>query len=53
MEDAEIILVSYGISSRIARSAVEIARDNGIKVGLFRPKTLFPFPVKAIKKDRR
>ncbi|HEX7468625.1 MAG TPA: 3-methyl-2-oxobutanoate dehydrogenase subunit VorB, partial [Methanobacterium sp.] len=50
MEDAEIILVSYGISSRIARSAVEIARDNGIKVGLFRPKTLFPFPVKALKK---
>jgi 2-oxoisovalerate ferredoxin oxidoreductase alpha subunit len=50
MEDAEIILVSYGISSRIARSAVEIARDNGIKVGLFRPKTLFPFPEKALKK---
>jgi 2-oxoisovalerate ferredoxin oxidoreductase alpha subunit len=50
LEDAEIILVSYGISSRIARSAVEIARDNGIKVGLFRPKTLFPFPEKALKK---
>ena len=50
MEDAEIILVAYGISSRIARSAVEQARKHGIKVGLFRPKTLFPFPEKALKK---
>ena len=49
MEDAEIILVAYGISSRIARSAVEQARKRGIKVGLFRPKTLFPFPEKALK----
>lgn len=44
VEDAEIILVSYGISSRICRSAVEIARLEGIKVGLLRPITLFPFP---------
>jgi 2-oxoisovalerate ferredoxin oxidoreductase alpha subunit len=50
MEDAEIILVSYGISSRISRSAVEKARERGIKVGLFRPKTLFPFPEEALKK---
>jgi 2-oxoisovalerate ferredoxin oxidoreductase alpha subunit len=50
MEDAEIILVSYGISSRIARSAVEKARERGIKVGLFRPKTLFPFPEDALKR---
>jgi 2-oxoisovalerate ferredoxin oxidoreductase alpha subunit len=50
MDDAEIILVAYGISSRIARSAVEQARKRGIKVGLFRPKTLFPFPEKALKK---
>jgi len=49
MEDAEIILVSYGISSRIARSAVEKARKSGIKAGLFRPKTLFPFPEEALK----
>ncbi len=49
MEDAEIILVSYGISSRIARSAVEKARERGIKVGLFRPKTLFPFPEDVLK----
>ena len=50
MEDAEIILVSYGISSRIARSAVEKARKSGIKAGLFRPKTLFPFPEEALRK---
>ncbi len=50
IEDAEIILVAYGISSRIARSAVDSARERGIKVGLFRPKTLFPFPEKALKK---
>jgi 2-oxoisovalerate ferredoxin oxidoreductase alpha subunit len=50
MDDADIILVSYGISSRIARSAVEKAREHGIKVGLFRPKTLFPFPEDALKK---
>lgn len=42
--DAEIILVAYGISSRICKSAVEKARAQGLKVGLFRPKTLFPFP---------
>lgn len=44
VEDAEIVLVSYGISSRICRSAVEIGRSEGIKVGLLRPITLFPFP---------
>lgn len=49
MEDAEIILVAYGISSRIARSAVEQVRDEGIKAGLFRPKTIFPFPEERLK----
>ncbi len=49
IDDAEIILVAYGISSRIARSAVENARERGIKAGLFRPKTLFPFPENALK----
>lgn len=46
--DAEIILVAYGISSRICKSAVEKARAQGLKVGLFRPKTLFPFPKKQL-----
>ncbi|AEH60765.1 pyruvate flavodoxin/ferredoxin oxidoreductase domain protein [Methanosalsum zhilinae DSM 4017] len=50
VEDASIVLVSYGISSRICRSAVDVARKEGLKVGLFRPKTLFPFPEKELKK---
>ncbi|HMK53620.1 MAG TPA: 3-methyl-2-oxobutanoate dehydrogenase subunit VorB [Methanobacteriaceae archaeon] len=49
-EDAEVIVVAYGISSRIARSAVDQARSEGLKAGLFRPKTLFPFPEKRLKK---
>lgn len=50
MDDAEIILVSYGISSRVARSSVDQVRTDGIKAGLFRPKTLFPFPKKQLRK---
>lgn len=49
MEDAEIIMVAYGISSRIARSAVEQVRKEGIKAGLLRPKTLFPFPEERLR----
>lgn len=49
MDDAEIVLVSYGIASRVARAAVEMARENGIKAGLFRPVTLWPFPDTALK----
>jgi 2-oxoisovalerate ferredoxin oxidoreductase alpha subunit len=48
-KDASIILVSYGISSRICRSAIDQARKEGINVGLFRPKTLFPFPQNELK----
>lgn len=44
-DDAEIVLVAYGITSRIARSAVDRMRREGLRVGLFRPITLFPFPV--------
>ncbi|MDR2426504.1 MAG: 3-methyl-2-oxobutanoate dehydrogenase subunit VorB [Endomicrobium sp.] len=47
-EDAEIVITAYGISSRIAKSAVKIARKEGLKAGLFRPKTLWPFPSKEI-----
>jgi 2-oxoisovalerate ferredoxin oxidoreductase alpha subunit len=43
-DDADIVLVAYGIVSRVARSAVDQARDRGIRAGLLRPKTLFPFP---------
>jgi 2-oxoisovalerate ferredoxin oxidoreductase alpha subunit len=44
VDDADIILTGYGTSARIARSAVDQLRDEGIKAGLFRPQTLFPFP---------
>lgn len=43
-DDADIVIVAYGASSRVARSAVNSARAEGIKVGLFRPITLWPFP---------
>jgi len=43
-DDAELVLVAYGITSRIARSAMEKARSEGMKVGLFRPISLWPFP---------
>ncbi len=49
VEDAELVIVAYGASSRIARSAVNSAREAGIKVGLIRPITLWPFPKKIIK----
>ncbi|MFA6931545.1 MAG: 3-methyl-2-oxobutanoate dehydrogenase subunit VorB [Lentisphaeria bacterium] len=49
-DDADIILVAYGISARICKSAMEHARAQGLKVGLFRPKTLFPFPKKQLQK---
>ena len=45
--DAELIVTAFGCTSRIARTAVEMARDKGIKVGLLRPVTLFPFPKKV------
>ena len=47
--DAEILLVGYGITSRVLRSAVEMARREGLKAGLFRPITLWPFPKQALR----
>jgi pyruvate/2-oxoacid:ferredoxin oxidoreductase alpha subunit len=47
-EDAELVVVGYGIVSRILPSAVDEARRRGIKVGLFRPITLWPFPSKQL-----
>lgn len=47
-DDAEYLLIAYGSSSRICQKAVDLAREKGIKVGLLRPITLFPFPTKAI-----
>lgn len=48
-EDAEYIMVAYGSSSRIAQKTMKLAREEGIKVGLIRPITLFPFPEKLIR----
>ncbi|HZQ22934.1 MAG TPA: 3-methyl-2-oxobutanoate dehydrogenase subunit VorB [Terriglobales bacterium] len=47
-DDAEILLVGYGITSRVLRSAVEEARQDGLRAALFRPITLWPFPSKAL-----
>jgi 2-oxoglutarate ferredoxin oxidoreductase subunit alpha len=48
VEDAEIIVVAYGIVARIARAAVNKAREDGIPIGLIRPITLWPFPSQQI-----
>ncbi len=50
LDDAEIILVSYGLSSRTSKKVVDLARDKGIKMGLLRPITLWPFPKKEIER---
>ena len=50
VEDAEIVLVSFGATARIVKSAVNSARAMGIKAGMIRPITLWPFPEKVIRK---
>ncbi|MEG8945503.1 3-methyl-2-oxobutanoate dehydrogenase subunit VorB [Rosettibacter firmus] len=47
-EDAEIVLVAFGLVARICSKAAELARQKGIKVGVFRPITLFPFPYQQL-----
>ncbi len=49
VEDAELVVVAYGASARVARSAVNKAREQGKKVGLIRPITLWPFPKDTLK----
>ena len=49
MEDAQYCVVAFGIASRVAKNAVVAAREEGIKVGLIRPITLWPFPTKALR----
>ena len=49
MDDAEVVLVAYGTPSRIAQTAAENLRKAGIKVGVFRPITLWPFPSKRLR----
>ncbi|QIA07749.1 3-methyl-2-oxobutanoate dehydrogenase subunit VorB [Draconibacterium halophilum] len=52
-DDAEFVIVAFGTSARVCQKAVEIARAKGLKVGLLRPITLFPFPKKAIQELAR
>ena len=47
IEDADVVFIAYGISSRVGEGAVYEARKQGIKLGLIRPKTLWPYPRKA------
>jgi len=47
-EDAEYLFVAYGLSARICQKAMDIARSKGIKVGLLRPITLYPYPYKRL-----
>ena len=48
MDDADYMIVAYGTASRICKKAIRMLRAEGIKVGLFRPVTLWPFPKKEI-----
>ncbi len=48
--DAEIIIVAFGIAARVSKNAIDAARKEGVKVGMIRPITLWPFPKKAFKK---
>jgi 2-oxoglutarate ferredoxin oxidoreductase subunit alpha len=48
-EDAEVILVAYGLAARICHSAIEMGRARGLKLGLLRPKTLYPYPTEIVK----
>lgn len=47
IEDAEIVIAAYGISARIGKSAVDLLRKEGVKIGLIRPLTIHPFPYKS------
>lgn len=50
VEDADIVLVAYGTTSRIAKTAMAMAKKKGYKVGIIRPITLWPFPFEAFEK---
>ncbi|HWP83190.1 MAG TPA: 3-methyl-2-oxobutanoate dehydrogenase subunit VorB [Bacteroidota bacterium] len=53
VEDADILVVAYGLTARIAQKAIELAREQGLKVGLLRPITLYPFPSDVIARYTR
>ena len=49
LEDAEVLVISYGITSRVAQRAIELARARGIRVGKLRLMTVWPFPEQLIR----
>jgi 2-oxoglutarate ferredoxin oxidoreductase subunit alpha len=49
LDDAKLVVVAFGIAARIARGAIKNARKSGLKVGMLRPVTLWPFPSEKIK----
>jgi 2-oxoglutarate ferredoxin oxidoreductase subunit alpha len=49
VEDAQLIVIAFGIAARIAKGAIKSARTEGMKVGMLRPITLWPFPVEKIR----
>ncbi len=53
LDDAEIVIAAFGIAARVAKNAVNAARAEGIKAGMIRPITLWPFPEKTFKKALR
>jgi len=52
-ENPEVLLVGYGITSRVLRTVVDAVRREGVRAGLFRPITLWPFPAEALRKAAR
>jgi 2-oxoglutarate ferredoxin oxidoreductase subunit alpha len=49
LDDAELVIVAYGTAARVARTAIARARAGGLRAGLFRPITLWPFPTEALR----
>jgi len=49
-DDSDVVVVAFGIGARIAKEAVDSARENGVKAGLFRPISLFPFPYEELRR---
>lgn len=53
VDDADVVLVAYGISARICKRAVKMGREKGMKIGLLRPISLWPFPMDVFKEVRK
>ncbi len=53
MEDADVVVVAYGTSGRIVQTAIKQARSEGIRAGLFRPISMFPFPYEQLREATR